>query len=467
MKTLKLFSFALVFLVFAATTTFAAVQRGGLFERAGKTVDALFFIRSEIDDKFKIYLNSQGQAQQIIEEKLPPLEAQINTLNEQLRVFDKNIAREKVNLTELQKDTKAVQLELADFEESAEMREVELARSRDLLNEFMRVAYLEMMQYTDWETGEISTLKFLFTDESLADVETKKAYLDIFQKVSASLIRDLQEKQKEYEKVKSILLAQRGRLMLLQQEIINRTDGLEEMRTAKQKLLEQTRGQEAKYRELVEDSRKQQAEALTEIQELKLQLGVIDSQLKTLREDLGEDEFQKLLEDQSIAGISGVIFPNRIPRTLWPANPARGITAYFLDSSYQQRFGIPHYAIDFRLPQNSRVVAAAPGIIYKAKDNGMGYSYITIAHSGGLATSYGHISKILVEEGETVRAGDLIGLSGGIPGTRGAGYITTGAHLHFEVIENGEHKNPLDFLPLEKMRIDDIPEKYLKEAVRI
>ena len=129
---------------------------------------------------------------------------------------------------------------------------MELARSRDLLDEFIRVAYSETMQYTDWETGEISTLKFLFTDESLADVETKKAYLNILQSVSASLIFDLQEKQKEYEGVKSALLAQRGKLMLLQQEIIDRTDGLEEMRAAKQKLLEQTRGQEPEYRKLVE-----------------------------------------------------------------------------------------------------------------------------------------------------------------------------------------------------------------------
>lgn len=466
MKILKLFFFVCILTV-STSATFAAVQRGGLFERAGKTVDALFFIRSEIDNKYKTYLNLQGQAQQIIEEKLPLFEAQINTLNEQLKVFDKNIAREKVNLAELQKDTKAVQLELADLEELAEMREVELARSRDLLNEFIRIAYAEMMQYTDWETGKISTLKFLFTDESLADVETKKAYLDVLQNVSAGLILDLQEKQEEYEGVKSTLLVQRGRLMLLQQEIINRTDGLEEMRAAKQKLLGQTRGQETEYRKLVEESRKQQAEALTEIKELKSQLGVIDSQLKALRKDLGEDEFQKLLEDQSIAGISGVIFPNRIPRLLWPADPARGITAYFLDESYKKRFGIPHHAIDFRLPQNSRVAAAAPGIVYKAKDNGMGYSYITIAHPGGLATSYGHISKILVKEGEMVRAGDFIGLSGGIPGTRGAGYITTGAHLHFEVIESGEHKNPLDFLPLEKMRLNDIPGEYLKEAVRL
>ncbi|MFH0834189.1 MAG: M23 family metallopeptidase, partial [Patescibacteria group bacterium] len=84
-----------------------------------------------------------------------------------------------------------------------------------------------------------------------------------------------------------------------------------------------------------------------------------------------------------------------------------------------------------------------------------------------LATVYGHISRILVKEGDLVRAGDLIGLSGGIPGTPGAGYMTTGAHLHFEVIDHGEHKNPLDYLPLEKMRLEDIPQRYMSEAVKL
>jgi murein DD-endopeptidase MepM/ murein hydrolase activator NlpD len=467
LKSRKIFSFVIILTVFFASSTFAAVQRDGLFERAGKTVDALFFIRSEIDDKYRTYLNAQGQAQQIAEEKLPLLEVEINTLNAQLRVFEENLKREKINLEDLQQQTKAVQLELSDFEELAEMREVEMARSQDLLEEFIRIAYAETMQYTDWETGEISTLKFLFTDESLADVETKKAYLDVLQDVSAGLILDLQGKQTEYQKVKSELLTKRGKLMLLQQEILTRTQGLEKMRNAKATLLRQTRGQETQYRKLVEESRKQQAEALSEIKELKSQLGIIDSQLKTLKSDLSEDEFEKLLEGQTIASISGVIFPNRIPRLLWPASPARGITAFYMDNGYKSRFGIPHRAIDFRMPQGSRVGAAAPGIIYKAKDNGTGYSYITIAHPGGLATVYGHISEIMVSEGDVVHAGDLIGMSGGIPGTKGAGYITTGAHLHFEVIEDGEHQDPLDYMPLEKMRLDDIPEEYLKDSVKL
>lgn len=467
MKISKLISFVIFLTIFATPLAFAVVEREGLFDRASKTVDALIFVRNAIDQKYETYLNSSGQVEQIVADKLPLLEAKINTLSAQLRNFDQNLVREKVNLENLQSETKAIQLELVDLEELTEMREVELARSQDLLNEFIRIAYAETMEYTDWETGEISMLKFLFSDDSLAEVETKKTYLDILQNISAGLILDLQKKQANYEKMKAGLLAKRGELVLLQQEIVLRTRALEKMRAGKQELLNETRGQEAIYRKLVEESRRQQLEALAEIVELKSQLGMIDGQLKTLKGDLSEEAFARLLKNQSIASLAGVIFPNRIPKVLWPASPARGITAYYHDSSYKSRFGVTHQAIDFRLTQGSRVSAAAPGIVYKAKDNGKGYSYITIAHPGGLATVYGHISKILVKEGAIVRAGDLIGLSGGIPGTPGAGYMTTGAHLHFELIDHGEHADPLDYLPLEKMRLDDIPKRYLEDAIKL
>ena len=60
---------------------------------------------------------------------------------------------------------------------------------------------------------------------------------------------------------------------------------------------------------------------------------------------------------------------------------------------------------------------------------------------------YGHISGFLVEERQKVRAGDAVALSGGRPGTKGAGRLTTGAHLHFEVLKDGTQVNPLQYLP--------------------
>jgi murein DD-endopeptidase MepM/ murein hydrolase activator NlpD len=76
-----------------------------------------------------------------------------------------------------------------------------------------------------------------------------------------------------------------------------------------------------------------------------------------------------------------------------------------------------------------------------------GYSYILIVHRDGYATLYGHLSSFLVATGDQVKKGQVIGLSGATPGTHGAGPMTTGPHLHFEVIKNGKHIDPLSVLP--------------------
>ncbi len=136
-----------------------------------------------------------------------------------------------------------------------------------------------------------------------------------------------------------------------------------------------------------------------------------------------------------------------MPEFLWPVEPTLGVSATFHDEGYHKRFGMEHNAIDIPVLQGSVVFAAADGVVEKVSDNGLGYSSLVIRHSGGYATLYGHVSGFLVEEGDQVRAGDPIVFSGGTPGTKGAGRMTTGAHLHFEVLHSGAHVDPLTVLP--------------------
>ena len=131
----------------------------------------------------------------------------------------------------------------------------------------------------------------------------------------------------------------------------------------------------------------------------------------------------------------------------WPVAPLLGISAHFEDSAYQKRFGFPHHAIDIPTPQDTPIAAPAGGTVVKVSLNGLGYSYLVLEHEDGLETIYGHVSDSTVKVGDHVVLGQVIGHSGGQPGTLGAGLTTTGPHLHFAVRQDGVLVDPIQYLP--------------------
>lgn len=95
-----------------------------------------------------------------------------------------------------------------------------------------------------------------------------------------------------------------------------------------------------------------------------------------------------------------------------------------------------HYGVDLELDIGDTVYAVWDGIVRIVKYDHGGYgNYVLIRHYNGLETVYGHLKKQLVEVGEKVRAGDLIGW-GGNTGR------SSGPHLHFEVRYQGGAIDP-------------------------
>jgi murein DD-endopeptidase MepM/ murein hydrolase activator NlpD len=134
------------------------------------------------------------------------------------------------------------------------------------------------------------------------------------------------------------------------------------------------------------------------------------------------------------------------PLLIWPVEPLKGISAFFLDKSYEERFKMKHYAIDIPVPQGTDVVAAAGGIVEDVVDRGLGANTITIRTPGGYSMLYMHLSAFNVQKGQHVVTGDVIGKSGGLPGTKGAGF-STGPHLHFGLFIDKQAVDPLPYLP--------------------
>ncbi|MBW3468256.1 peptidoglycan DD-metalloendopeptidase family protein [Arthrospiribacter ruber] len=97
-----------------------------------------------------------------------------------------------------------------------------------------------------------------------------------------------------------------------------------------------------------------------------------------------------------------------------------------------------HHGTDLRLRTGDPIYSVFDGIVrVRSFDrNGYGY-YIVVRHKNGLETLYGHMSKLIAEVGQEVKAGDIIGL-GGSTGR------STGPHLHFEVRYQGLSINPTE-----------------------
>lgn len=147
----------------------------------------------------------------------------------------------------------------------------------------------------------------------------------------------------------------------------------------------------------------------------------------------------------------------------WPVE-SRRLTAIFHDAGYFEALGSHHDAIDIAAPQGSEVRAVADGYVsYVLPPIPTGYAYLSIRHADGFSSVYGHMSEISVEKYGFVRAGDIIGRSGGAPGTPGAGPMTSGAHLHLELWKDQEPIDPLRFLSLVDVAPESLPSRYLQK----
>ncbi|WP_087022191.1 peptidoglycan DD-metalloendopeptidase family protein [Thaumasiovibrio subtropicus] len=95
----------------------------------------------------------------------------------------------------------------------------------------------------------------------------------------------------------------------------------------------------------------------------------------------------------------------------------------------------PHRGTDYVAPVGTPIWAAGNGVVSESGYNKYNGNYVFIRHSATYMTKYLHLKKRMVRAGDRVRQGDTIG-------TLGATGRVTGAHLHYEFLVNGVHKNP-------------------------
>ncbi len=100
-----------------------------------------------------------------------------------------------------------------------------------------------------------------------------------------------------------------------------------------------------------------------------------------------------------------------------------------------------HSGVDLAAPSGTAIYSTGSGVVTKS-GWGSGYGqYVEIDHGNGYITRYAHASRLMVNAGDRVSAGEHIA-------NVGCTGRCTGPHLHFEVVKNGQRKNPTTYLAM-------------------
>jgi murein DD-endopeptidase MepM/ murein hydrolase activator NlpD len=99
-----------------------------------------------------------------------------------------------------------------------------------------------------------------------------------------------------------------------------------------------------------------------------------------------------------------------------------------------------HYAVDVVAKENEPIKATLDGTVILSTWTYEAGNVIGIQHSSNLTSFYKHCSALLKKTGESVKAGEVIGIVGN------SGELSTGPHLHFELWFSGRPVNPLDYI---------------------
>lgn len=142
------------------------------------------------------------------------------------------------------------------------------------------------------------------------------------------------------------------------------------------------------------------------------------------------------------------------------------VTSPFDPARVQPMLGIvrPHEGVDLALmPTGGNILAAKDGKAKVVAQNAPGAgNFIEIDHGSGLSTRYLHLASTSVEQGQTVKAGQKIGVEGNTTGGTG---ISTGAHLHFEVKKKGKAIDPVPWLKKHGINLPAVQGTSTVEAV--
>lgn len=387
-------------------------QRFVLAENTTATAQEVEALNQEIA-KRKDTIKQLEQTIEVYKKNIVQKQTEAVSLKNQLSILDNHIAQIETDITLTKEKIKETQLEIDALNFSIADKEKSIAKQKKIIITMVgnihagdQKNYLEILLSYDNFSDFYNEMK-----------NTESLYVDLGRSV-----RTLRLAKEELTAKEQQVEAKRATYKNLQVELETKKEQLLEQSGAKQKILVDTKSSEAKFQTLLSS--------------LKQQYQVIEGEVRTFEERVSK----KLSDENKIKETGDVVMS-------WPV-PSHIINALFHDPDYPYKRVFEHSGVDLKAPHGTPVKAAASGYVGRARRCTLAscYSYVLLVHTGNISSLYGHLSSIIVAEDAFVNRGDVIGYSGGTPGTVGAGPFVTGPHLHFEVRLNGIPVDPMGYL---------------------
>ncbi len=395
-------------IISASVLTLLTFAAGSVVWAASVTPEEINDLQSEIQNR-KAQIESINSRLSEYKQRIAEYSRLASSLQNELAILENETAITELDIAATQNSIEEENLHLAILDANIQTTDARLTREKDLLNNLL---FEINQQDKQGGTFEMIIGARNFNDVFSAASELQSINTDLRQTlVATQQTRDtLEDKKLEREK-------RLDSLSNFQVELDTKIAQLDAKIKAKEVLNAETQESELEYRVLMSELRQEQQGITQRINQI-------------------QQDIEKRLAESDDSGDTTVIS--------WPVMGR--ITTTFHDPTYPFRYLFEHGGLDIAVPQGTPIEASAPGYVAWAQTGRQYGNYVMIIHSNGFATLYAHMSRIDVTVDQYVTRGSIIGLSGGRPGTQGAGF-STGPHVHFELRKNGLPVDPMPYLP--------------------
>lgn len=336
-----------------------------------------------------------------VKSKITDAKGQRETLDVSISALENEIYALSVQIEENEKEVQKVTEELKEAEKSRE-------EYTDVFKTRVRVMY---------ERNDLSFLNLLFGAKSFSDLLKRVETVSQIVNYDKAVLGRMQKAQDEIED-KKIALEEAGKIVELNRDIQkSKKAELDASKEALNAVISSLESDEASYRAALDE-----ADAAEE---------ALRAEIKAMTAANPKPAQTPSPKSETVSDSGG--------RFCWPTPSTTYITSPFGTRFHPvQKRNKTHTGIDIGAGHGASIVAAEAGTVLRAGWNSGYGNYVVIDHGGGVQTLYGHCSALMVQSGQSVSRGQKIALVGSTG-------VSTGPHLHFEVLINGSYTDPMGY----------------------